>query len=226
MSSSEEIPITDLKMYKGMAIPPYLTKWLEYGQEAVKNSPTVLNEFAKYMIGLVSAVITIYTGGLTLLGISVNTLFYPYTIILIAPYIPWLVCIYRSVEVLNPKLLKYSSDDIDDIKDKFDKNSKYKYKKVRESTLWFLAGISIAGICLIVLPLVSHYSNQHSVQFLVSDNNTPIFNNMSLKVNTDTHKTDTVLLIDESGDSYKVKLSDGSMVKFSKSLTTSIFYLG
>ncbi|HTY89813.1 MAG TPA: hypothetical protein VMC84_01420 [Methanocella sp.] len=220
----EKIDITDNEKHLRNAVPPWETKWLDYGQELIKNSPGLLNDTAKSLLSLVSGVLAIYTGAIALVGIDNKTFPFPWNLSLLIPFLLFITSIYYSVLVLNPRLLHFKPDDIDSIRDSYKNSGDYKYTILKCSLyLFFIAMASIAIIMIFSPVIASLTAKTTMVQFFVPPENQTAFKNLGFTVNESTNMTGLVVLKDDTGSFYSVILNNTTVV-FDKNKVIGAIY--
>ncbi|BAI61492.1 hypothetical protein MCP_1420 [Methanocella paludicola SANAE] len=209
-------------------VPPWEKKWLDYGQDLIKNSPELMDSMAKYLISIITTVTGIYTAALAFVSIDEKTFTFPGNIALLLPYIVFLISIYFCINVLNPRLLNFKSDDIPGIKKSYTYIAHYKFNMLKCSVFMFVLAILSVAVLVVFLPFIasaiaSFNAQTTMVQFSVPSNNMTAFNDMGFAFEENTHITKAVELKDDTGTFYEVKLN-GKKVIFNKDVVTAAIY--
>jgi hypothetical protein len=204
-------------------LPPWEAIWLQNGQELIKNSPDLIDNTAKTLITIISTVTAIYTGALALVSITDKSFVFPTNLIFLIPYVPFLISIYFSVIVINPRILKFKPDDVDGIKNLYRNVIEYKYKLLKGSISSFVFALFLVLFLVIALPYYANFIGQTTmVQFLIPENNTVTFETMGFTVDEVTHMTNIVELKDDTEPLYSVILNNKTIV-FNKDKVMAAF---
>lgn len=210
-------------------VSPWDKKWLDYGQDMVKNSPDVIDSMAKYLVSIITTVTGIYTAALAFVSINEKTFAFPGNILLLLPYIVFLLSIYFCINVLNPRLLNFKADDIPGIKKSYTDIARYKFNMLKCGVFMFVLAILSVAVLVVLLPwavsiAASMNTQATMVQFAVPANNVTVFNEIGFGFEENTHITKAVELKDDTGTVYEVKLN-GKKVVFNKDVVTAVIYL-
>lgn len=215
--------IGDEKLTDRNILQPWESVWLGYGQELLKNSPDLIDGTAKSLVTMISAVTAIYTGALAFVSITEKSFVYPTNLVFLIPYIPFLISIYFSIVVINPRILKFKPDDVNSIKNLYHDAIEYKFKVLKGSVYSFVFALFLVVFLVIALPYYANSIGQTTmVQFLIPENNSALFEDMGFTVNESTHLTNIVELGDDTEPLYSVIL-DNKTVIFNKDKVTAAF---
>lgn len=217
MASSTQIDKDAIPLTNDVVLQPWEAKWLDYGQDLVKNSSDVLNEAAKYLISLISGVMTLYAGALGYLGIKENAFSNPENYLLVIPSFIFIASTYFGVLLLNPRIVIFRPDDVGSIKRSFKEITNYKYKMFKCCVYSFLLGIFIIVVLIILLPLIASPQEKTMVKFTVPAENEATLKAMGFTFDTDTLVTYPVEKVDDAGSTYTVKIN-GNKIAFDKNL--------
>jgi hypothetical protein len=200
-------------------------EWIKLGQNIFENSPGLADDIAKNFVTLNTSLITIYTGILAFLKISEEIFtFFPAWIswiMISVPIILWLLSIYKNVDVYSPRIVEFDLESPQSIKEEMNFIVKEKSKALKWGKIFFLFGLFMAALIIIA---GCSLTQTKSVQFIISEGELPVFENMSIEINTKTMTTASLTFIDEEDTYYKVRLNNGKFVRFNKDLVDGIIY--
>jgi hypothetical protein len=193
-------------------------EWGKYGHSLIKDSLKTQDETAKYIIGLISTVVALYTTLLTYFGLSGQSDISVYVII---PLLLMLSGLGVSLLVFKPETKSIDPSDPVGIMIAVSERSRTKY--------YFLsAGIILFVLGIISIPLVLGMGTVHpsgKVQLLVVAEKKPILENISVAFEPGTMKTMPLILEQEDQKTYTVSLNNGDKTIISKDWVQAIVYL-
>lgn len=209
-------------------LQPWEQEWFKYWRDAVKDSPVVINDASKYIIGIISGIIAIYTAGLAFMGISKVTGSYLFDVLLIAPIAIWLFAIGMCINAYSPDLYDSKSDSIISIKNAYQNISHHKFASLQLAVIIFLAGVFLAAVLLIagagIAPGIMN-EKSHNVQFIVTNNSSQkLLEQMYITMEPGTQRTINLTLNNVTDDLYIVNLNNSLEVKFSKDVVDGVIY--
>jgi hypothetical protein len=200
-------------------------EWIKFGHDLAKQSPDLANNIAKDLITLNTSLITVYTGALAFLKIpgKINILLPTWLswILVASPIILWLLSIHNNVAVYSVRLIKFEENNPEEIRKAIENVTIEKFKSFNKGKIFFFIAILIASFIIIT---GCSFNQTRSVQFVINKDYSPVFENMSIDVDNQSMTTTYLTLLDEDEVHYKVRLSNGKIISFSKNLVTGIIY--
>lgn len=199
-------------------------EWVKLGRGLQKKTLKTLNEDAKELATLGSSLLLVYTGALTLFKFP-DKASTPELVIMALPIIAWLFTIYYIAKINFSELTSLNVYCPSEVKDFVENKITKKYDKLNKARHFFLISLGLSAFVLLLIgtPITEELAPR-SIQFLVSDNSSPDYENASISVNASTGKTVPVQLIEITDKTYKVKLSKGNIVEFNKDMAKAIIY--
>lgn len=200
-------------------------EWVKLGKSMRKDTLKTLNEDAKGLATLGSSLLLVYTGALTLFKLPENASFFGFGLMAI-PIALWLICIYYASSINFSELSSIWVNDPNEVKDLIEKRITSKYDNLILSRKLFILSITASAIVLFAAgtPVLQEDPSPQTVQFLISDNTSPDYENASISVDKSTGKTVPVKLLKISDEAYKVRLAQGTVVEFNKDLAKAVIY--
>ncbi len=199
-------------------------KWIEIGGDYVKTTPDTLNVIAKDLVALNSALITAYIAALTFLKIPKTGILSSSSswVWVALPIVAWLGGIAFSAIANLVKIDDFDPGDISSIKGGF--------KKIVSHKSWLVTagyGFLILGLLLgaIFIGGANYRTNTLSdVQFIIGEEQIPVFENMSMIEDDQTLITVPVTLIGESETAYTIRKDNGEIIVFNKDQVVGVKY--
>ncbi|PKL69200.1 MAG: hypothetical protein CVV30_06380 [Methanomicrobiales archaeon HGW-Methanomicrobiales-1] len=199
-------------------IPEEWMEWQKYGHSLIKESLKTQDETAKYVIGLVSTVVALYTSILTYFGLSGQA---NISIFVIIPLLCMLVSLGVALLVFKPEMEILDLNDPVRIMKTVAHRSRHKY-------IFLSIGIIVFVIGILTIPFVIGIGTVHNpekVQFVVIEDKKPVFENLSVSFETKSVKTIPLVLVQEDPKTYTIQLSNGNSVKINKEWVQGVIFI-
>lgn len=192
-------------------------EWVKYGHDLIKDSSKKQDEIAKYSIGLISGIITIYTVLLTFFGLSQIT---DLTIVIAIPLILIIISLGSFLLVFKPQMKEITLDDPVRIMETTAERSRIKYN-------YLLAGIGFFIVGIFSIPFVIGIGSiypQENVQLIVFENKQPLLETIPITFESGTLKTVPLKLVKQDDKKVVVILENGNIAELSKDWIEMIIY--
>jgi len=192
-------------------------EWVKYGHDLIKDSSKKQDEIAKYFIGLVSGIITIYTVILTFFGLSQIT---DLTIVIVMPLIFIIISLGLSLLVFKPQMKEIPLDDPVGIMGMTAERNRIKYYYLSAGIVFFVIGIFSIPF---VIGIGSIYP-QENIQLIVFENKQPLLETIPITFESNTLKTVPLKLVKQDDKKVVVILENGNIAELSKDWIEVIIY--
>jgi magnesium-transporting ATPase (P-type) len=200
--------------------PEEWREWQKFGHTLVRESLKSQDETAKYVIGLISTVVTLYTTVLTYLGLSGQA---SLSIYITVPLGIMIMSLAMTLFVFKPETEQIDLLDPDPvgIMNTVVHRSIHKYYFLSGGILLFIAGI----IAIPIVIGIGMTPAPQEVRFIVSENSKLNIENVSMTFESNSLKTTPYTLLQQDQKTYTVLLSDGSRAVLNKDWVQAIVYL-
>jgi hypothetical protein len=184
--------------------------WITYGHQSQRDSLDSLDNAAKYLIGLVSIVYTLYTSILTYFGINGQISF---SILYFIPLAIIFISLIVTLFVFSPGKRQVDFYDYTSIMGAT-------IKRAKEKRLYLSIGIIIFILGVISIPCVVGYgifTTQHQVQLIVSDDKIQDLKTIPIEFEINSSRTMPLTLLKMDDKSYTIQLGNGDIIQLNKS---------
>jgi hypothetical protein len=203
-------------------------EWIKSGRELIKGGPDRVDSEANALVTLGSTLLTAYIGALTFLKITdnINNIFI--LILLAVSIILWLWSIaINLLWVAFPKGHELSESNPKNIMMYYAMSGSNKYDELKKGRKIFILALAISVVTIVGLPVIISNQTEHlpqQVQFIISPDQIQTFENMSIGFEAGKMRTNLSTLIEETDNTYKIRLNNGMIAKFNKDLVKGIIY--
>jgi hypothetical protein len=200
---------------------------MKFGRQLHHESPKIIDEQAKALVALSSALITLYTTAIALFKISdrIIELSTAQRVLLALPIILWLISIGSNLWISFPKSYEVYPNSPNKTVDTLNKIIDFKLKRLKVGALTFFLAFCVLIASLFVVSIqIPPIEEAQNVQFIVPEDNEWTFEAMQIELVNGTHLTKPIELIPSTEDTIGISLSDGRKIEFNRSLISAIIY--
>jgi hypothetical protein len=178
------------------------------------------------MIGLTTGLFTIYTGALTFLKVPDNMgTLSPPILWMAAPILFWFASIILNAGVYYPRKIGFYPGSPESVKAALENVASRKYLALALGFTAFILALGLASIVIVNGGLLHAPADPETVQFIVADEQVPLFKSMNVSMIDGTMKTKNITLIDTEDGNYKIQVPGENLnITFNQSLVKGVIY--
>lgn len=189
--------------------------WIKLENDSILKTGEQLDKISTYFIGFVTTAYTFYTGLLLFFKINIQPEITLSTILILLPFLFWIISIAINLLVFKPNLYRYYEESPDSIKDVYRQRNIKKYKYLKVGITFFVIGILCISFALFSGATIPTKTSE-KVQLIVNESKIQCLKEIPIAFINNTHMTEQLQLVSKNEIVYKIKVKNGDIVEIPK----------
>jgi hypothetical protein len=195
-------------------VPEEWKDWQKYGHSLIRDSVTKQDDTAKYLIALVSTIITLYTTLLTFFGLSGQI-----TMLNVLPLVVILLALGCLLFVFSPEKKTLDLSDPVLISRNVAARGVTKGNFIKVGVVLLCFGIFLIPVCII---LPDSLQNPEHAQLIVADEMKPVLENCSIAFVNNSTVTQPLTITHQDSQTYSILFANGDTLELNKTWVRGI----
>jgi len=187
-------------------------EWIKLENDSILTTGEQLDKISTYFIGFVTTAYTFYTGLLLFFKINIQLKFFLPTLLILLPFLFWIISIALNLLVFKPNLYRYYEESPDAIKGVYRQRNTKKYKYLIFGISFFIVGILCISLALFSGTTIPSETPE-KIQLIVNESKIQYLEEIPIYFINNTHMTEQLQLVSKNEIAYRIKLKNGDIVE-------------